>query len=142
MKMKKPQFQQFKEIADACQGNLTKIAQTFGVSRQTVYNWCASEKDFKEVVDDYKMRLYDDALTAARALCVGVPKVNERGQFVGWIERPDPNTVRYILGTLGKNEGFTERHDLTSNGQSLFPKVISLSLEGDDLEEKETTVEI
>lgn len=141
--MKKPEFQKFKEIADACQGNLTKIAQYFGVSRQTVYNWCGSDKDYREVIDDYKMRLYDDALTAARALCVGVPKINERGQFVGWIERPDPNTVRYILGTLGKNEGFTDRHDITSNGQQLFPKVISLSLEGSDLEaEEETRVQI
>lgn len=139
--MKKPEFQKFKEIADACQGNYTKIAQAFGVSRQTVYNWCEAEKEFKEVVNDYKMRLYDDALTAARALCVGVPKVNEKGQFVGWIERPDPNTVRYILSTLGKNEGFTDRHDITSNGESLFPKVISLSLDG-DLDEKETKIEI
>lgn len=139
--MKKPEFQKFKEIADACQGNYTKIAQAFGVSRQTVYNWCEAEKEFKEVVNDYKMRLYDDALTAARALCVGVPKVNEKGQFVGWIERPDPNTVRYILSTLGKNEGFTDRHDITSNGESLFPKVISLSLEG-DLDEKETKIEM
>ena len=88
------------------------------------------------------MRLYDDALTAARALCVGVPKINEKGQFVGWIERPDPNTVRYVLSTLGKNEGFTERHDITSNGESIFPKVISLSLEGVSEDEKETKVEI
>ena len=42
---------------------------------------------------------------------------------------------------LGKNDGFTERHDITSNGQSIFPKVISLSLEGADAEE-ETKVEL
>lgn len=140
--MTKPDFDRFKEIADACQGNLTKIAQALGCARQSVYNWMAEDPKYREVVDDYKMRLYDDALTAARALCVGVPKVDSQGRFVGWIERPDPNTVRYILSTLGKNEGFTERHDITSNGQSLFPKVISLSLEGDDLEEKETKVKI
>ena len=129
--MTKPDFDKFKEVADACQGNLTKIAQALGCARQSVYNWMAEDKKFREVVDDYKMRLYDDALTAARAPCVGVPKVDAQGRFVGWIERPDPNTVRYILSTLGKNEGFTERHDITSNGQSLFPKVISIGLEGD-----------
>ena len=140
--MKKPEFEQFKEVADACQGNYTKIAQAFNASRQTIYNWCNEDKRFKEVVNDYKMRLYDDALTAARALCVGVPKINEKGQFVGWIERPDPNTVRYVLSTLGKNEGFTERHDITSNGESIFPKVISLSLEGVSENDEETKVEI
>ena len=140
--MTKPDFNTFKEIADACQGNLTRIAQTLGCARQSVYNWMAEDPKFREVVDDYKMRLYDEALTAARALCVGVPKLDKAGKLVGWIERPDPQTVRYILSTLGKNEGFTERHDITSNGQSLFPKVISLSLEGDDLEEKETKVKI
>lgn len=140
--MKKPDFEQFKEVADACQGNLTKIAQAFNVVRQTVYNWLAEEKKFREVVNDYKMRLYDDALTAARALTVGVPKVNEKGQFVGWIERPDPNMVRYILSTLGKDEGFTERRDITSNGESLFPKVISIGLEDADEEGKEVKVEL
>lgn len=138
--MKKPNFETFKEIADACQGNYTKIAQAFSVSRQTVYNWCEADKEFREIVNDYKMRLYDEALTAARALCVGVPKIDASGKFVGWIERPDPNTVRYILSTLGKNEGFTERRDITSNGESIFPKVISLALE-DGLEEKEIKVE-
>lgn len=140
--MKKPDFEQFKEVADACQGNLTKIAQAFNVVRQTVYNWLAEEKKFREVVNDYKMRLYDDALTAARALTVGVPKVNEKGQFVGWIERPDPNMVRYILSTLGKNDGFTERRDITSNGESIFPKVISIGLESADEEGKEVKVEL
>lgn len=139
--MKKPEFEQFKEIADACQGNYTKIAAAFQVSRQTVYNWCEADKEFREIINDYKMRLYDEALVAARALCVGVPKVDAKGKFVGWIERPDPQTVRYILSTLGKNDGFTERHDITSNGQSIFPKVISLSLEGADAEE-ETKVEL
>ena len=138
--MKKPNFETFKEIADACQGNYTKIAQAFSVSRQTVYNWCEADKEFREIVNDYKMRLYDEALTAARALCVGVPKIDASGKFVGWIERPDPNMVRYILSTLGKNEGFTERRDITSNGESIFPKVISLALE-DGLEEKEIKVE-
>lgn len=139
--MKKPDTQLFKETADACQGNLTKIAQAFGCSRQAIYNWCAADKEWKEIIEDYKMRLYDEALVAARALCVGIPKTDGKGRLIGWIERPDPNTVRYLLSTLGKNEGFTERHDLTSNGESLFPKVISLTLEGADLEgEKEVKI--
>lgn len=78
------------------------------------------------------MRLFDQALDAARALTVGIPKIGVNGQLLGWIERPDGQMVRYILSTLGKNEGFTERKELTGDGQPLFPKVINLIT--DDLE--------
>lgn len=140
--MKKPDLEDFRKAADASQGNYTKIAQFFGVSRQTVYNWCHDDSDFRTVIQDYKMRLYDDALTAARALTVGVPKIDAGGKFIGWIERPDPNMVRYILSTLGRDEGFTERKDITSNGESIFPKVISLALDEGDGDTEEQTLEV
>ena len=127
-----PELKKFREAAEACHGNYSRIADAFGVTRQTVYNWCKEDPDFKEVVNDCKMRLFDQALDAARALTVGIPKIGVNGQLLGWIERPDGQMVRYILSTLGKNEGFTERKELTGDGQPLFPKVINLIT--DDLE--------
>ena len=56
------------------------------------------------------MRLYDSAVEAARALTTGIPKIVD-GKLVGWYEKPDGNMVRYILSTLGKDEGFTERKE-------------------------------
>ena len=104
--MKKPDLEDFRKAADASQGNYTKIAQFFGVSRQTVYNWCRDDSDFRTVIQDYKMRLYDDALT------------------------------------LGRDEGFTERKDITSNGESIFPKVISLALDEGDGDTEEQNLEV
>lgn len=131
----KPDIKKFREAADACHGNYSKIASAFGVTRHTVYNWCKEDPDFQEIINDFKMRLFDHALEAARALTVGVPKVSKDGRLIGWIERPDGNMVRYILSTLGKNEGFTERKELTGDGQPLFPKVINLIT--DDLEQEQ-----
>lgn len=121
-----PPLSKFKEAAEAAHGNYNKIASIFQVTRQTVYNWCRDNSDFKEVVNDYKMKLYDQALDAARALVVGIPKISPDGRLLGWEEKPDSQMVRYILSTLGKDEGFTERKDITSNGDSLFPRVINL----------------
>lgn len=127
-----PELKKFREVAEACHGNYSRIADVFGVTRQTVYNWCKEDPDFKEIATDCKMRLFDSALDAARALTVGIPKIGADGRLIGWIERPDGNMVRYILSTLGKNEGFTERKEITGDGQPLFPKVINLIT--DDLE--------
>ena len=123
---KLPTKEQFADAVEAAHGNITKIAQIFGVSRQTVYNWCKEDPTLKDAIEDSKMKLYDQALEAARALVVGIPRIDSTGRLVGWEERPDPSMVRYILSTLGKDEGFTERRDVTSNGEALFPKVINI----------------
>lgn len=52
-----PELKKFREAAEACHGNYSRIADVFGVTRQTVYNWCKEDPDFKEVVNDCKMRL-------------------------------------------------------------------------------------
>lgn len=131
----KADIKKFREAAEACHGNYSKIAAAFQVTRHTVYNWCNEDPEFKQIVNDHKMKLFDSALEAARALTVGIPKISTDGRLVGWVERPDGNMVRYILSTLGKNEGFTERKEITGDGQPLFPKVINLIT--DDLEHQE-----
>ena len=124
-----PDIKIFREAAEAAHGNYSRVASAFGVTRQTVYNWCKENKEYHEVMNDEKMRLYDQAFEAARALTTGIPKIID-GKLAGWIERPDGNMVRYILSTLGKDEGFTERRELTgANGQNLAPKVINLVLD-------------
>ena len=41
------------------------------------------------------------------------------GKVIGWEERPDGNMLRYLLGTLGKKEGFGESLDITTNGKDI-----------------------
>ena len=43
----------------------------------------------------------------------------EDGKIVGWTEKPDGNMLRYLLGHLGKNEGFGDSIDVTTNGKDV-----------------------
>lgn len=114
----KPKVKKFKEAVERYGGNLTKVAEAFGVSRTMVYNWIKSVPELKEVVDDARMRLFDDCLSTARIVANGIPQV-EGGKIVGWAERPDSNMLRYLLGSLGKSEGFGESIDVTSGGEKI-----------------------
>lgn len=115
-----PKIKQFKEAMDRYGGNLTKVAEAFKVSRTTVYKWIKSVPEFKEIMDDARMRLFDECLSTARITANGIPDIQE-GKIVGWIERPDSNMLRYLLGSLGKNEGFGESIDVTSGGDKIAP---------------------
>ena len=42
---------------------------------------------------------------------MGIPEKDESGNFVGWRERPDGYMIRYLLSTLGRNEGFGEESE-------------------------------
>lgn len=89
-------------------GNLTKVATTFKVARKTIYQWAKEDADFKDVISDERGSLVDECLISARVLALGIPEKDEDGNFVGWRERPDGNMIRYLLSTLGRNEGFGE----------------------------------
>ncbi len=121
---KKPSLDEFEEAIRISGGNISEAAGRLRVTRQTIHNWLKVDAEFKSVVDDSRKKMFDRCLDTARILALGVPRVKE-GKFVGWIERPDSGILRYLLQTLGKDEGFGNSLDLTSDGQAL-PKVINL----------------
>lgn len=121
---KKPTIKKFKEVAEACGGTVGKIATAFGVYRQTVYKWCADEPEFQAIIEEYRGRLLDECLKIARTVSIGIPKLNDKKQIIGWIERPDGYMLRYLIGTLGRKEGFGESVDVTSKGESIKPDPI------------------
>lgn len=102
---------------DKAGGNVSAVARAFGVRRCTVYEWLQSP-EYKQVLDDARGSFLDEALTSARILVRGIPEI-QNGKQIGWITPPDSGMTRYILGTLGRNEGFGERIDVTTNGESL-----------------------
>lgn len=117
--MKKPALKKFKEIAKACNGNITSIAKAFGVDRTTIHNWSKGDEAFRNTIDDFKGALLDECITISRAVALGVPDRDENGKFIGWKERPDPSMLRYFMSTLGRKEGFGESVDITSNGKDI-----------------------
>lgn len=106
--MKKPSYNNFTTVASECRGNITKIAKVFGVFRSTVYMWTNKDIRFKEVIDNYKGELLDECVSIGRIVALGIPEKNDKGEFVGWKERPDPSMIRYFLSTLGRKEGYGE----------------------------------
>lgn len=53
----------------------------------------------------------DECLVSARVLALGIPEKDEKGNFIGWRERPDGYMIRYLLSTLGRKDGFGEPQD-------------------------------
>ncbi len=104
--VKKPKIDVFREVLRKCGGNLTRVAATFRVARKTVYQWAKEDTEFKDAISDERGSLVDECLISARVLALGIPEKDEDGNFIGWRERPDGNMLRYLLSTLGRNEGF------------------------------------
>lgn len=117
---KRPTIETFTEVVEACRGTVSKVAETFGVHRGTVYDWCARDPRFQAVIDDTKGKLLDDCLRSARMLAIGIPK-DPHDITKGWKERPDGNMLRYLISTLGRREGYGESIDITSKGESVKP---------------------
>lgn len=114
----KPTFKQFEKAISKYGGNLTKVAESFRVSRTCMYKWVNDDPKFKEAVDDARMRLFDEYLSTARVVAMGIPKV-ESGKMVGWNQYPDSGMLRYLMSSLGKKEGFGESVDVTTGGEKI-----------------------
>lgn len=118
---KKPTLKKFTEVVEACRGVIGKVAEVFDANRTTIYKWCWEDAEFQAVVDNVKGKLLDDCLKSARALAIGIPKLDSRNQVIGWKERPDGMMLRYLISTLGRREGYGESIDVTSKGESIKP---------------------
>ena len=107
---KKPTVEQFQQIVEAAGGNLSSVARSLKVSRGTISEWIRNDFDFGRIVQEERLKLFDEALATARLLMLGVPayEIDDQGKrrFAGWIERPDGQMTRYFLGKLGREEGF------------------------------------
>ncbi len=114
-----PPIEKFREAMEKAGGNVTLVAKAFNVQRHTVYDWMGKDPEYKKILDDSRGSFLDEALTSARILVRGIPdiqEVSEGGKIVkrqvGWITPPDSGMVRYVLGTLGRNEGFGEKQEV------------------------------
>lgn len=139
--MKKPTLKKFKEVSQACNGNITSIAKAFSVSRQAVYDWAKEDELFKRTIDDFKGALLDECVTMGRIVALGVPDRDETGKFIGWKERPDPSMLRYFMSTLGRKEGYGENVDLTTNGKDISTTTDFSNFSNEELKQYHTLLQ-
>lgn len=118
-----PDLDTFRGVVNKYRGNLSRVAESLCVSRVTVENWKNRSQEYAQVVQDARMKMFDNVLGTAEILALGIPDRDENGKFVGWVERPDPSIVKYILGSLGKKEGFGDSIDITTNGKDIVPQI-------------------
>lgn len=131
----KPTLEVFRDGINKCNGNLSVYARQLGVQRSTVYTWISGDEEFKQVLHDARMRIFDNVLAVSEVMAVGIPEKDHNGKIIGWIERPDSNMAKYLLGMLGRNEGFgAEELNLNldiKNGVSIH-KWLQLNQDNDD----------
>lgn len=121
----KPSLDEFKDILRKSGGNLTKAAQLLGVTRQTVWGWSKSSPEYQDALKDERKRMFDKCLDVAYAVAMGIPRIDPKTQtMTGWEEKPDSNMIRYLLSTLGRDEGFGEKHDI--NIENPLPTAINI----------------
>lgn len=116
--MKKPDIATFRDVLRKTGGHITKTAAAFKVDRCTIYAWMRDDPTFRQAVKDERGMLVDECLVSARILALGIPEKDADGRFVGWIERPDGNMLRYLLSTLGRKEGFGDDEDGLLDGDA------------------------
>lgn len=78
-------------------GNISATARAHGVARQSVQDFIERYPELVQVLKDARETLVDNAESA---LSVAVAAQEQ------W-------AVKYVLSTLGKDRGYTERHELT-----------------------------
>lgn len=128
--MRKPAIGKFREVLHQTGGNVSKTAAAFKVNRTTLYNWMKEDEAFMQALKDERGALVDECLVSARILALGIPERDNKGNFTGWLERPDGNMLRYLLSTLGKDEGFVESMDITTNGKEItLPRLSESDIE-------------
>lgn len=104
--MKKPDIDTFRNLLARTGGSKSKVAASLGVDRSTVGRWESEDPMFRQAIKDERGKVVDTCLVTAQLLAAGIPDIDSDGKFCGWIERPDPNMIRYLLSTLGRREGF------------------------------------
>lgn len=117
---KKPSLKEFKAVLKKTRGNLTNTAELLGVVRSTLWQWAKLDEDFAEAIKDVRKGKLDQFVTTAELLALGIPDIDpETKKVVGWVEKPDGLMLRYFMSTLGRDEGFGENLDVTTNGKDI-----------------------
>ena len=98
-------------------GHLTNTAKELHCSRSALIGWAKEDGEFAEAIGATRKKMLDDCITTAIMISKGIPnmKVDEAGRsvVVGWEVPPDSQMLRYLMGTLGRDEGFGESMQLT-----------------------------
>ena len=110
-----PPKEKFQEAMTKYRGNLSQVARAFSVSRHAVYDWINKNPEYKNILDDARGEFLDDVISTARVVALGIPLKDDQGNFAGYQVPPDGSMLRYLLSTLGRNEGWGEKLEIEAS---------------------------
>jgi hypothetical protein len=98
------------------QGNISEACRGVNIHRMSYYEWYSKDPDFRRLVDEAFEAIKDWGESQLKKLIEGVPKLNKKGEQIGWHVRPDTAAVIFFNKTINKNRGYVERTEQEAVG--------------------------
>ena len=105
----KEQKEKYLELLLRKNFNVAKTCRAIGISRGAYYLWLEKDEIFRKEVEYLAESDIDDSEETLRILRRGIPKLDDKGNFIEWLQRPDTTAVIFHLKTKGKSRGYVEK---------------------------------
>ena len=89
--------------------NVTSACEKMNMGRSTVYDWISTDRRFEKGMENVREGLRDFAETQLMRLIKGIPELDDKGDIVGWNEKPDTAAVIFFNKTINRNRGYSEK---------------------------------
>ena len=102
-------------------GNVTKSAEQIGIHRQTHYDWINDDPEYAAAVASLKNVALDFAEEQLRKLMEGAERqaLTHDGEIVTIKDAPNTSAIIFYLKTQGKQRGYIERQELSTEIKSI-----------------------
>jgi len=102
-------------------GNVTEAAEKIGIARKTHYEWLKDDAEYKAAVDSLKNVALDFAESQLKKLMEGAERqaLTHDGKVVTIKDAPNTSAVIFYLKTQGKQRGYIERQELSTEIKSI-----------------------
>lgn len=102
------------EALEKALGVVTTACKNVGIHRDTHYRWLKEDEEYKRQVEE----LSDVAIDFAES------------QLFKQIKEGNTTATIFYLKTKGKNRGYIERNDITSNGETIQSTPVTIYTQG------------
>jgi hypothetical protein len=102
-------------------GNVTEAAAAVGMSRETHYDWLKNDPEYSAAVASLKNVALDFAESQLKKLMEGAERqaLTHDGEVVTIKDAPNTSAVIFYLKTQGKQRGYIERQELSTEIKSI-----------------------
>lgn len=102
----------FLKAASMKKGNISASARAAKINRRTYNRWIKDDPEFKAAFEDVMESYLDFVIDRVTSLIEGIPIKDDDGNIIDWKRLPDASTAQFVLRTLGRSRGFSERTEL------------------------------